>query len=224
MPAHYGSRQHNIVTGSSPVATQTLHAVGVALAAKLRGEDTVALTSLGEGATSQGDFHEALNFASIHSLPVIFLVENNGWAISVPHKKQMRIASLADRADGYGMPGISVDGSDPVQVYNVVREAAERGRRGEGPTLVEARVFRYTAHSSDDDDRTYRPAGEVEEIKARDPIMQFRARLLEDGVLTEEQDQQIRQQVRAEIDDATDFAEKAPYPDPATLLDHVYGS
>lgn len=224
MPAHYGCRRLNIITGSSPVATQVPHAVGVALAAKLRGEDAIAFTCVGEGGTSQGDFHEAMNFAGIHKLPVIFFVENNGWAISVPLKQQMPIESVAERAAGYAMPGVSVDGADPLLVYEATREAVERARSGAGPSLIEARVFRFTAHSSDDDDRTYRPPGEVREIKSLDPLVGFRARLIEGGVLSEEQDQEIRSRVRAEINEATEFAEKAPLPDPSELTDHVYGS
>ena len=224
MPGHYGSRRHNIITGSSPVATQVLHGAGVALAAKLRHEDTVALTSVGEGGTSQGDFHEALNFASIHHLPVIFLVENNGYAISVPQKKEMAIASVAERAAGYAMPGFTVDGLDPIATYAVTREAADRARSGGGPTLIEAKVHRFTAHSSDDDDRTYRPVAELQEERTHDPIPAFRARLLAMGVLTEEQDKEIRDRVKAQVNDATEFAEQAPYPDPSELMLHVYGA
>ncbi|MFO7271485.1 thiamine pyrophosphate-dependent dehydrogenase E1 component subunit alpha [Sphaerobacter thermophilus] len=224
MPGHYGSRKHNIITGSSPVATQVLHATGIALAAKYRREDTVAWTCVGEGGTSQGDFHEALNFASIHRLPVVFFVENNGYAISVPQRKQMAIENVADRAAGYGMPGVTVDGGDPVAVYTVAKEAVDRARAGGGPTLIEAKVQRLTAHSSDDDDRTYRDPEELKAERAKDPIVRFRTALMEQGVLTEEQDAAIRARIKAQIDDATDFAEQAPYPDPAELMLHVYGS
>lgn len=224
MPAHYGGREQKILTGSSPVATQYPHAVGAALAMKLRGEDGVALTSVGEGGTSQGDWHEALNFAAVHRLPVVFMVENNGWAISVPQKEQMAVGSVAERAAAYGMPGISVDGGDPLAVYEVVRQAVERARRGEGPTLIEARVYRFTAHSSDDDDRSYRPAEELKEQRQHDPNKRFRETLLESGVLSQDTAAAIDQRVRAAIDDATEFAEQAPYPDPADLLQNVYGS
>jgi 2-oxoisovalerate dehydrogenase E1 component alpha subunit len=224
MPAHYSSRKLKIITGSSPVATQLPHAVGIALAAKLRGEDSVAITCTGEGSTSQGDFHEALNFAAVRKLPVIFMIENNGWAISVPQAKQMGITHVSDRAKAYGMAGVTVDGTDPLAVYATVKEAADRARRGEGPTLVEAMVYRFTAHSSDDDDRSYRPLGEPQELRSRDPNARFRAQLIEQGVLTEDDAKKIEKQVKAQVDDATDFAEKAPYPDASELMLHVYGS
>ncbi|HUZ03157.1 MAG TPA: thiamine pyrophosphate-dependent dehydrogenase E1 component subunit alpha [Thermomicrobiaceae bacterium] len=224
MPGHFSSRRLNIITGSSPVATQVLHGAGVALAAKLRGEDTVAMTCVGEGGTSEGDFHEALNFASIHHLPVIFVVENNGYAISVPQRKEMAVASVAERAAGYAMPGVTVDGLDPIATYVVAREAVDRARSGGGPTLIEAKVHRLTPHSSDDDDRTYRPAAELQEERAHDPIPMFRARLMELGVLSEQQEKEIRDRVKAQINDATEFAEQAPYPDPSELMLHVYGA
>ncbi|HEX3722584.1 MAG TPA: thiamine pyrophosphate-dependent dehydrogenase E1 component subunit alpha [Nitrolancea sp.] len=224
MPAHYSSRKLNIITGSSPVATQLPHAVGVALAARIRGEDSVALTCTGEGSTNQGDFHEALNFASVRKLPVIFMVENNGWAISVPQSKQMAVEHVSERAAAYGIAGVTVDGTDPLAVYATMKEAADRARRGDGPTLVEAMVYRFTAHSSDDDDRSYRPQGETQELRAHDPNLRFRTRLIEEGVMTEEDAKKIEVQVKAQVDDATDYAEKAPYPDPSELLLHVYGS
>ena len=152
------------------------------------------------------------------------MVENNGWAISVPQKEQMAVGSVAERAAAYGMPGISVDGGDPLAVYAVVRQAVERARRGEGPTLIEARVYRFTAHSSDDDDRSYRPAEELKEQRQHDPNKRFRETLLESGVLSQDTAAAIDQRVRAAIDDATEFAEQAPYPDPADLLQNVYGS
>jgi 2-oxoisovalerate dehydrogenase E1 component alpha subunit len=222
MPAHYGSNKLGVITGSSPVGTQYPQAVGIALAKKLRGEDGVAWTSIGEGGTSQGDWHEALNFAAVHKLPVVFTVENNGWAISVPQKEQMAVGSVADRAAGYGMPGVSVDGSDPLAVYAATHEAVERARRGEGPSLIEARVSRLTPHSSDDDDRTYRPKDELQGLRAHDPNTVFRARLVEHAVLSQADDDAIKARVRAAIDEATEFAENNPYPDPATMLSQVY--
>ncbi len=224
MPAHYSSREHHIITGSSPVANHFLHAVGVALASKLKGEDAVSLTCTGEGGSSQGDFHEALNFAAIHKLPVVFMIENNGWAISVPLKKQMAIKHVSERAAGYGMPGVTVDGTDPVAVLGVMQEAVERARRGEGPTLVETLVYRYTAHSSDDDDKTYRPAEEMQEERSHDPNKRFRARLIDEGVMSEDDANEIDARIKETVNDATDFAEKAPYPDVAELMLHVYGS
>ncbi len=224
MPAHYGSRKHHIITGSSPVANHLPHAVGVALASKLRGEDAVSLTCTGEGGSSQGDFHEALNFAAIHKLPVIFMIENNGWAISVPQKHQMAIEHVSQRAAGYGMPGVTVDGIDPLAVYTAVSEAVARARRGEGPTLIEAMVHRFTAHSSDDDDKTYRELEEMKEERSHDPVKNFRARLIDEGVLSEDDASEIEARIKAVVNDATDFAEKAPYPDVAELTTNVYGS
>ncbi len=158
MPAHFSYAASRIVTGSSPVTTQVPQAAGIALAARLRGLDEVVVTCLGEGSTSQGDFHEALNWAGIHRLPLIVLVQNNQYAISVPLEKQMAVANVADRVDAYGLPGVMYDGNDVAESYNVAREAVLRARRGEGPTLLEAKTYRPVPHSSDDDDRSYRSA------------------------------------------------------------------
>lgn len=222
MPAHYGSRRLQIISGSSPVATQVLHAVGVALAAKMRGEPTIAWTSFGEGSSNQGDVHEGMNFAGVHKLPVIFCCENNRYAISVPQSRQVAARNVADRAVGYGFPGVVVDGNDVLAVYRATREAAERARRGDGPTLIEAQCYRFTPHSSDDDDRTYRAREEVEAARRSDPIQRFRSYLLEAGLLTEARDQEVRREVNAEVDDAVAYAEAAPYPPPESALLHVY--
>ncbi len=223
MPGHYGSRRLRIVTQSSPVATQLVHATGVAYAAKLRREDSIAYTSVGEGGTSTGEFHEALNFAAIHKLPVLFFVENNQYAISVPQEKQMAIERVADRAAGYGMPGVTVDGNDVFATFRVAREAADRARRGEGPTLVEALCQRFQPHSGDDDDR-YRSREEVAAMRQRDPLVLFRRALEERGVLDEAQVAETTRRIRAAIDEATDFAEAARDVDPGTLDHHVYAS
>jgi 2-oxoisovalerate dehydrogenase E1 component alpha subunit len=222
MPAHYGSRRLKIVTQSSPVGTQIAHAAGIGLAERIKGGDAVVWTSFGEGTTSQGDFHEALNLAAVHQLPAIFQCENNEYAISVPQKLQMAVASVADRAAAYGMPGITVDGTDVLAMYEVTRRAVERARRGDGPTLIEARVVRMTAHSSDDNDRTYRPSSEIKHLRRHDPIARFAAYLHEHDVLSAAEEQALRQAVTAEVDAATDAAEQAPLPDPETLYDHVY--
>ncbi|WP_025026174.1 thiamine pyrophosphate-dependent dehydrogenase E1 component subunit alpha [Caldalkalibacillus mannanilyticus] len=222
MPGHFGSKKYRIVTGSSPVTTQVPHAVGIALGGKMEGKDLVAFTSFGEGSSNQGDFHEGANFAGVHKLPVIFFCENNKYAISVPVSKQLACKSVADRAVGYGMAGYSVDGNDPLEVYKVVKEAAERGRRGEGPTLIEAVTYRLTPHSSDDDDRTYRDQEEVQEARKEDPIQRFRTYLLETGVMSEEQFAELENKVAEEVDRATEYAENAPYADPEDALLHVY--
>ena len=224
MPAHWGHAKLNILTTGSVVATQDIHAAGLALASKVLKDGRVSVAYFGEGSTSQGEFHEALNFAAVHKLPVIFFNENNGYAISVPSRKQMAVQDVAARASGYGMPGVIVDGNDPVKVYEVVREAADRARRGEGPTLVEAKTYRFVPHSSYDDDRAYRSREEVAEAKKRDPIMMFEARLKEAGILTDEKLAEMQKKIKDVVNDATDYAEKAPLPDPATLGDHVYGT
>ncbi len=158
-PATTARPSHHVLSTSSPVATQLLHAVGIALAAKIRGTGQVALTELGEGSSNQGDFHEGLNFAGIHHLPVVFVVENNGYAISVPMALRVGRADIAMRAAGYAMPGVVVDGGDVLACYRAGREAIDRARRGDGPTLIEAKVMRLTAHSSDDQQTKYRSAG-----------------------------------------------------------------
>ncbi len=222
MPGHYGAAHRNILSGSSPVATQVLHAVGIGLAAKLRGTDQVVLTSLGEGASNQGDFHEGLNFAGIHRLPVIVVIENNGYAISVPSSKQAPVQDLATRAAGYGIPGVVVDGSDVLACYAAGRAAVERARNGEGATLIEAKVTRLTSHSSDDQQTKYRSAEELEAQRRRDPLPRFREQLLEAGVLDAARAEAIAAEVRATVDEATDWAEEQPVPDPAEALRHVY--
>jgi 2-oxoisovalerate dehydrogenase E1 component alpha subunit len=222
MPGHFGDVRYRILTGSSPVTTQVLHAVGIAYAGRLQKKDFVVLTSCGEGASNQGDWHEAMNFAGVHQLPVIFVVENNRYAISVPLHKQVAGEEIAKRAAGYGMPGVKVDGNDPLKVYQAVKEAADRARRHEGPTLIEAICYRLVPHSSDDDDRTYRTRAEVEEARKYDPLVLFQQILINTGILTEEKEKTMQQQIAEEIDRATEYAEKAPYPDPAALYTHVY--
>lgn len=222
MPSHWGERARHIITGSSPVATQILHAAGTALASQMKGEAAVSAAFFGEGSSNQGEFHEGLNFASVRRLPVLFICENNGYAISVPQAKQFAVDSVATRAAGYGIPGIAVDGLDPVAVYEATRAAAERARRGEGPSLLEFKTVRLTSHSSDDDDRTYRPAEELKRERAEDPLPRFRQRLEDLGIWDEEQEAAQRKKIRAEVDDATRFAEAAPVPDPETLLLNVY--
>jgi 2-oxoisovalerate dehydrogenase E1 component alpha subunit len=218
MPGHYGSHEHNLVSVSSPVATQLLHAVGIALAAKIRKTGQVAMTSMGEGSSNQGDVHEGLNFAAIHKLPFVFVVENNGYAISVPLAKQVAGSSVADRAAGYGIPGVLVDGSDVLACYQASKEAVARARRGDGPTLIEAKVLRLTAHSSDDQQTKYRPEEELTAEKARDPLPLFRAQLLEAGVLTPESEAAIAADIKTIVDDATEYAESQPDPDPTTAM------
>lgn len=222
MPAHYGSARHRIISGSSVVATQLPQATGVAYAAKLRRTGQVAFVCFGEGGSSEGDFHEACNFAGIHRLPVVFCCENNRYAISVPQTNQMAIDNVADRAAGYGFPGVVVDGTDLLAVYLAVREAADRARRGDGPTLVEAKLYRFNPHTSDDDDRTYRSPDEVKAWRGRDPVTLFAERCREVGALSEDELATITADIRNEVDAATDAAEAAPYPDAESFDHYVY--
>ncbi len=224
MPGHYGGAPYNIVSLSSPVGTQVLHAVGIAMGAWVRGEDVVAMTSYGEGTSNQGEVHEAMNFAGVHKLPVIFVCENNGYAISVPLERQVGGLSVAARAQGYGFPGVTVDGSDPLACYAAAKEAHERARRGEGPTLIEARVVRLTSHSSDDDQRRYRDPAEVEALKQQDPLAAFAGQLRELGLLSDEQDDRLRAEAKSEVNEASRRAEARPEPDVAIAEHHVYAN
>jgi 2-oxoisovalerate dehydrogenase E1 component alpha subunit len=222
MPGHYGSHEHNIVSVSSPVATQLLHAVGIALAAKVRGTDQVAMTFMGEGSSNQGDVHEGLNFAAIHRLPFVFVVENNGYAISVPASKELSVQDVADRAAGYGIPGVVVDGSDVIACYKAALEAVERARRGGGPTMIEAKVTRLTAHSSDDQQTKYRSEEELTAGRALDALPRFREQLTEAGILTDDVLSRLATEITVAVDDATEYAESQPDPDPATAMKWVF--
>ncbi|ARJ37477.1 2-oxoisovalerate dehydrogenase [Sporosarcina ureae] len=222
MPGHFGQRKNRILTGSSPVTTQLPHAVGVALAAKMNKEDFITFVTLGEGSSNQGDFHEGMNFAGVHKLPTVIMVENNKYAISVPISKQIACENVSDRAIGYGMPGYTVDGRDPLTVYEVVKKAADRARNGEGPTLVEAVCYRLTAHSSDDDQRQYRDAEELEDERKQDPLLSFIQYLKEVNVLTDEKYDEIEERVKLQVDEATEYAELAEYAKPEHALRYVY--
>src|SRR5699024_5730002 len=222
MPGHFGQKKNRILTGSSPVTTQLPHAVGVALAAKMEQKDFVSFVTLGEGSSNQGDFHEGLNFAGVHKLPVITMVENNKYAISVSVDKQLACESVSDRATGYGMPGFTVNGNDPLAIYEAVKNARERAVSGEGPTLIEAITYRLTAHSSDDDDRLYCESGEVEEARKKDYIITFAAYLKDLGILTDEIEEKINTEIRDTVNEATDYAENAPYAEPESALKFVY--
>ncbi len=222
MPGHYGAARYNIISLSSPVGTQVLHAVGIAMGAWVRGDDVVAMTSFGEGTSNQGEIHEAMNFAGVHRLPVIFVCENNGYAISVPLAQQVGGLSVAARAQGYGFPGVTVDGGDPLACYAAAKEAHERARKGEGPTLIETIVVRLTSHSSDDDQRRYRDPAEVEALRGHDPLTLFANRLLAAGILTNSSGDDLRAEIKAEINEASRLAEARPDPDPATAERWVY--
>ncbi len=222
MPSHFSLKPARIVTTSSTVATQVPHAAGIAYAAKVRGLDEVAVACLGEGSTSKGDWHEALNFAAVHRLPFICVVQDNDYAISVPHRLQMGVDSVAERAAGYGMAGATVDGGDILAVYEASRAAVERARSGGGPTLIDAKVARFTSHSSDDDQRRYRPQEELEAMVRRDPIERFRNYLIDEGLLTDEADERLQQDCTAEVDEAVKAAEAGTQPDPADMEKHLF--
>lgn len=222
MPSHFGKKKNRIVTGSSPVTTQLPHAVGFALAAKMKRQDFISFVTFGEGSSNQGDFHEGLNFAGVHKLPVIFMCENNQYAISVPVSKQLSCEHVSSRAAGYGMPGVTVDGKDPLAVYEVVKEAVNRARSGGGPTLIETITYRFTAHSSDDDDRAYRGHTELDNLKDNDPLQFFGTYLREVGLLNDQVEREIQDKVKNIVNDATDYAEAAAYSKPEDALKYVY--
>jgi 2-oxoisovalerate dehydrogenase E1 component alpha subunit len=222
MPAHWGNRERHVVTQSSVVATQLLHATGIALAAKMRNDPIVVMTCCGEGSTSRGDFHEALNFSAIHKLPVIFFIQNNGYAITERNEKEMPVAHVADRARGYGLRGAVVDGMDGIAVYQTVKPAVDQARRGGGPFLIEAKCYRLWPHSSDDDDSRYRPRKELEEWARKDPLTVFRSRVESGGVFPKEDLDEIEQRVDAEVKEAVEWALTQPDPAPEDALGDVY--
>src|SRR4051794_17565339 len=222
MPGHYGAASHNILSTSSPVATQILHAAGIALAAKIRRTGQVVVTFMGEGASNQGDFHEGLNFVGIHRLPMIQVVENNGYAISVPAALECAVEDVAVRAAGYNMPGVIVDGADVLACFVAAREAVARSRAGEGGTLIEAKVSRLTAHSSDDQQTKYRSAEELVAQRERDPLPKFRAQLRDAAVLTDALEASIGLEIKRAVDDATDYAESQPDPSVDSAEWYVY--
>jgi 2-oxoisovalerate dehydrogenase E1 component alpha subunit len=224
MPNHYSSRPLNIVAGSSPVATQIPQASGIAFAFKYLGTDQVVLTCFGEGSTAEGDFHEGLNWAGIFKLPVIFMCQNNQYAISVPMDREMPVKNVADRGPAYGMPGVAFDGNDVLESYRVVKEAVERARRGEGATLLEAKTYRPVPHSSDDDDRSYRSREEVELWKKRDPVILAKEYCMSAGLLDDKKNEEFEQRARGIVDDANESAKNAPYPAPEEALNQVWGA
>jgi 2-oxoisovalerate dehydrogenase E1 component alpha subunit len=221
-PVHGAHADLGIVNLSNVVGTQIPQAVGSAMASKMRGEDGVTICYFGDGAASTGDCHEGMNFAAVHRLPIIFLCENNGYAISVPLSKQMAVDSVASRAEGYGMPGVVVDGTDVVAVYEATSEAAARARAGQGPTIVETMVERYLPHTSDDDDSRYRLREDIEEARKRDPVKILGQKLVSLGVLDPAIDERFHSEGRMAVDEATELTDQAPYPGTDGFFDHVY--
>jgi 2-oxoisovalerate dehydrogenase E1 component alpha subunit len=221
MPGHFSHKRLGIVTGSSPVSTQVPHAVGIALAGRMKRQSFVTFVTFGEGSSNQGDVHEGMNFAGVHKLPVIFMCENNQYAISVPLHKQVA-GQIVDRAHGYGFPGVRVDGTDVFETYQAVKEARERALRGEGPTLIEAVMYRLAPHSTSDDDMLYRTKEEVEYHRGRDGLPKLKQYLIDCGLWSEEQDELLQAEIKRGINEATQYADLAPYPKPEDTLRHVY--
>ncbi len=212
---------HKIIQISNVVAAGLTQSVGYAMACKMRGDGTVAMVYFGDGASSQGETHEAMNFAGVHRLPVIFICENNRYAISVPQRKQMSVEEVASRAAGYGFPGFTIDGMDFVACYEATREAITHAR-SRGPVLLEMKVERFMSHTTDDDDRRYRPVDEVEQARLRDPLVTLGSLLLEHGVMTQAEMEEAAASALEVVDSATDAADNASAPDVSTLHHMVY--
>jgi pyruvate dehydrogenase E1 component alpha subunit len=208
-----------------PIATQLPQAMGAAWAAKLKGELSAAVAYFGDGATSEGDFHEALNFAGVFRLPCIFFCQNNHYAISVPFTRQSATPTVAEKACAYNLPGIRVDGNDVLAVYHSMMEAVERARRGEGATLIEAVTYRKGAHTTADDATRYRDVEEVADwVERRDPLTRLEQLLIQEGLLTTEEVEAYHQQCREEVEGAWQKADQAEAPPPSHLFAHVYAS
>jgi 2-oxoisovalerate dehydrogenase E1 component len=223
-PGHFSDASLNIISGGSPLATQMVHAAGVAYALKMDGTDKVVMTCYGEGAGSEGDAHEAFNFAAIYKLPEIFVCQNNGFAISVPFHKQYAIAHAAQRSIGYGFPGVTLDGRDPVTCYHVAKQAVARARAGAGPTLIECLVDRLGAHSSEDDQRRYRSQEELDQLAANDCLERFKRQLLEESILSAQGVAEYEEQVKDEVTRATRHGLDSPDARPEDALSNVYSA
>ncbi len=212
----------NVLPPSITVGGHMIHAVGLAWAEKLQGSSRIALTSFGDGATSEGDFHEAMNFAAVYATPTVFLCQNNGYAISYPTSEQTKSKSIAVKADGYGMPGIRVDGNDVVGVFAAVREAAHRARKGEGPSLIEAITYRMGPHTTSDDPTRYRDEAESRDWEDRDPLLRIRRLLAKAGGWTEEWQADLETSASQEIEEAVEWAENVPEPTSEQMVGRVF--
>lgn len=222
-PQHGAAPQLKLINLSNVIGTHVPQAVGWALAAKMRGEPTVVACFFGDGTTSQGEVHEAMNFASVHRLPIVFFVENNKYAISVPQSRQMAVKHVSARAAGYGMPGVTVDGTDVPAAYRAASDAVRLAASGGGPSLVEFDVERYLPHTSDDDDSVYRDKAEIEEARLRDPLRKLHELLSSSGLLSPERNAELQRAARDEVDAATAEAEAAPFPSADDVFDGVTG-
>jgi pyruvate dehydrogenase E1 component alpha subunit len=222
MPNHFGSPRYRFAVASSPVGTQIPQAVGAAWSARLRREDSVTAVYFGDGATSTGDFHAGMNFAAVQQLPVVFYCKNNGWAISLPRAKQTRVENLSEKAAGYGMPGLRVDGNDALAVYKVAREAMEWARSGAGPVMVEMVTQRMGPHSTADDPSRYRDPELLEPWKKKDPIQRFRLYLEARNLWSDADEQRARAEADARITEALKQVEDVPPPSLDSLFEDVY--
>jgi TPP-dependent pyruvate/acetoin dehydrogenase alpha subunit len=221
---HMGDRELGVVAGSGVVGGSIPVGVGVALAFKLQGRDSVCLTFFGDGATNRGDFHESMNLAAIYKLPVIFICENNLYALSMAIERHLPIANVAERAAAYGMPGITIDGNDVIAVHETVQEAIARARAGHGPSLVECKTYRWRGHSERDVNQVYRTKEEVERFKAFCPIKRLREHLVSRQGLKAELLDEIEAEAAQLVERAIEFAESSPYPSPEEALNNVYAS
>ncbi len=222
MPCHYTFREGNYHAMSSVIGTQVTHAVGAAMAARIRGEDAVIAGYLGDGATSSNDFHAGMNFAAVYRAPVVLICQNNQWAISVPISQQMASETIAIKACAYGMPAVRVDGNDVLAVYAATREAVERARRGDGPTFLELVTYRRLGHSSSDDPSRYRDEAEVAVWERRDPVERLRRHLDARGLWDSDRETALQDRIAAEVNEAIRQAEAASPPDKASLVTDVF--
>jgi pyruvate dehydrogenase E1 component alpha subunit len=222
MPSHYCYKPANFVSWSSCIATQIPHAVGAAWAMKLQGHKNVAVAYMGDGATSEGDFHVGMNFAGVFKLPVVFFCQNNQWSISVNIKQQTASESIAIKAIAYGFQGEVVDGNDALAVYSAMLSAVQHAREEKGPFFIEAVTYRMGAHSSSDDPRMYRSDEEVEEWKKRDPVERMQKYLMQNGFWSEQEQTALEEEINREILDAVAQAESAPPPPVETMFDDVF--
>jgi pyruvate dehydrogenase E1 component alpha subunit len=220
---HFGDVKRGDIAFISPMADGIPVAAGVALGLRRQGQGRVSMTWFGEGAASRGDFHEGVNLAAVLRVPVVFVCNNNQFAYSTPLGRQTRVPDIAVRAAGYGIPGVTVDGTDVVAVYEAVREAVERARSGEGPSLIECKTLRVRGHS-EHDDASYVPKALLEEWRAKDPIGRYERRLRDWGTLDDEKDAEIGKRISVELEAAIAWAEASPFPDPAEVEDGVYTS